>query len=162
MAQEVDFNEPVITTSDGLDKITIIHNTPNYDMVTFCLHEEDHTLGNVLRWMCMKDDDVEFCGYSAPHPSEPKIHLRIQMHAVTCLMTALSNLKDLYKTIDTKYAADLKHGDFTTEEDYDVSANVDEIVSDARERFEDRKRAQQQAQLESQGAGAGGEDVEMA
>jgi hypothetical protein len=23
--------------------------------------------------------DVEFCGYSAPHPSEPKIHLRIQM-----------------------------------------------------------------------------------
>jgi hypothetical protein len=24
MAQEVDFNEPVITTSDGLDKITIV------------------------------------------------------------------------------------------------------------------------------------------
>jgi hypothetical protein len=28
----------------------------------------------------MISDDVEFCGYSAPHPSEPKIHLRIQMH----------------------------------------------------------------------------------
>lgn len=28
----------------------------------------------------MTSDDVEFCGYSAPHPSEPKIHLRIQMH----------------------------------------------------------------------------------
>ena len=24
--------------------------------------------------------DVEFCGYSAPHPSEPKIHLRLQMY----------------------------------------------------------------------------------
>ena len=24
--------------------------------------------------------DVEFCGYSAPHPSEAKIHLRIQMY----------------------------------------------------------------------------------
>lgn len=24
--------------------------------------------------------DVEFCGYSAPHPSEPKIHLRVQMY----------------------------------------------------------------------------------
>lgn len=24
--------------------------------------------------------DVEFCGYSAPHPSETKIHLRIQMY----------------------------------------------------------------------------------
>lgn len=27
MAQEVDFNEPVITTSDGLDKITIVSPT---------------------------------------------------------------------------------------------------------------------------------------
>lgn len=24
--------------------------------------------------------EVEFCGYTAPHPSEPKIHLRIQMY----------------------------------------------------------------------------------
>jgi DNA-directed RNA polymerase subunit L len=24
--------------------------------------------------------DVEFCGYSAPHPSEDKIHMRIQMY----------------------------------------------------------------------------------
>lgn len=24
--------------------------------------------------------EVEFCGYSAPHPSEPKIHLRVQMY----------------------------------------------------------------------------------
>jgi DNA-directed RNA polymerase subunit L len=24
--------------------------------------------------------DVEYCGYSAPHPSETKIHLRIQMY----------------------------------------------------------------------------------
>ena len=27
---------------------------------------EDHTLGNALRYMLMKDPDVEFAGYTAP------------------------------------------------------------------------------------------------
>ncbi|KAJ6663281.1 hypothetical protein lerEdw1_010417 [Lerista edwardsae] len=46
--------------------------------VTFVLHNEDHTLGNSLRYMVMKDPDVEFCGYSITHPSESKINFRIQ------------------------------------------------------------------------------------
>ncbi|KAG9341700.1 hypothetical protein JZ751_018764 [Albula glossodonta] len=46
--------------------------------VTFVLHEEDHTLGNSLRYMIMKNPDVEFCGYSITHPSESKINFRIQ------------------------------------------------------------------------------------
>uniref|UniRef100_A0A672KWF8 DNA-directed RNA polymerases I and III subunit RPAC2 n=1 Tax=Sinocyclocheilus grahami TaxID=75366 RepID=A0A672KWF8_SINGR len=46
--------------------------------VTFVLHEEDHTLGNSLRYMIMKSQDVEFCGYSITHPSESKINFRIQ------------------------------------------------------------------------------------
>lgn len=32
-----------------------------------------------LDWLTLSPD-VEFCGYSAPHPSETKIHLRIQMY----------------------------------------------------------------------------------
>ncbi|CAD0087242.1 unnamed protein product, partial [Aureobasidium vineae] len=39
---------------------------------------EDHTLGNALRYIIMKNPDVEFCGYSIPHPSEAKMNLRIQ------------------------------------------------------------------------------------
>ncbi|MBN3322970.1 CALX protein, partial [Atractosteus spatula] len=46
--------------------------------VTFVLHEEDHTLGNALRYMVMKNPEVEFCGYSITHPSESKINFRIQ------------------------------------------------------------------------------------
>ncbi|KAI5104934.1 DNA-directed RNA polymerases I and III subunit RPAC2 [Silurus meridionalis] len=46
--------------------------------VTFVLHEEDHTLGNSLRYMVMKNTEVEFCGYSITHPSESKINFRIQ------------------------------------------------------------------------------------
>ncbi|XP_030252789.1 DNA-directed RNA polymerases I and III subunit RPAC2 isoform X2 [Sparus aurata] len=46
--------------------------------VTFVLHDEDHTLGNSLRYMIMKTLDVEFCGYTITHPSESKINFRIQ------------------------------------------------------------------------------------
>ncbi|XP_070553896.1 DNA-directed RNA polymerases I and III subunit RPAC2-like [Ptychodera flava] len=45
---------------------------------TFVMHGEDHTLGNALRYMIMKNPEVQFCGYSIPHPTENKINLRIQ------------------------------------------------------------------------------------
>ncbi|KAF2434923.1 DNA-directed RNA polymerase I and III polypeptide [Tothia fuscella] len=47
---------------------------------SFEFKEEDHTLGNALRHIIMKNPDVEFCGYSIPHPSEAKMHLRIQTY----------------------------------------------------------------------------------
>ena len=45
---------------------------------TFCIRDEDHTLGNSLRHVLMQDENVSFCGYSMPHPSEPKLHMRVQ------------------------------------------------------------------------------------
>ena len=45
---------------------------------TFCIQDEDHTLGNSLRHVMMQDENVSFCGYSMPHPSEPKLHMRVQ------------------------------------------------------------------------------------
>ncbi|RMX80790.1 hypothetical protein D0867_16352, partial [Hortaea werneckii] len=45
---------------------------------SFAFEREDHTLGNALRYMIMKNPDVEFCGYSIPHPSETVMNLRIQ------------------------------------------------------------------------------------
>ncbi|XP_067104107.1 DNA-directed RNA polymerases I and III subunit RPAC2 [Osmerus mordax] len=67
--------------------------------VTFVLHEEDHTLGNSLRYMVMKRPDVEFCGYSITHPSESKINFRIQtrggLAAVEPLRRGLNELTDV-------------------------------------------------------------------
>lgn len=40
--------------------------------------DEDHTLGNALRHVLMQNKEVDFCGYSVPHPSEPKMNLRLQ------------------------------------------------------------------------------------
>uniref|UniRef100_A0A8C4QQA3 DNA-directed RNA polymerases I and III subunit RPAC2 n=1 Tax=Eptatretus burgeri TaxID=7764 RepID=A0A8C4QQA3_EPTBU len=53
--------------------------------VTFVLHEQDHTLGNALRYMIMKNPEVVFCGYSITHPSEDKINLRIQTKGVPAI-----------------------------------------------------------------------------
>ncbi|XP_025085110.1 DNA-directed RNA polymerases I and III subunit RPAC2-like [Pomacea canaliculata] len=62
---------------------------------TFILHDEDHTLGNALRYIIMKNPEVEFCGYSVPHPSENKIHLRIQTRGTSALSVLERGLKDL-------------------------------------------------------------------
>ena len=39
---------------------------------------EDHTLGNMLRVVLSGHSDVEFVGYSIPHPSDTKMNLRLQ------------------------------------------------------------------------------------
>ncbi|GMI21483.1 hypothetical protein TeGR_g11704 [Tetraparma gracilis] len=50
-----------------------------YQSQTFAIGDEDHTLGNSLRHVLMNSlSDVEFAGYSVPHPSEPVLQLRIQ------------------------------------------------------------------------------------
>ncbi|XP_060783568.1 DNA-directed RNA polymerases I and III subunit RPAC2 isoform X2 [Neoarius graeffei] len=71
--------------------------------VTFVLHEEDHTLGNSLRYMVMKNSEVEFCGYSITHPSESKINFRVQtrgsLPATEPLRKGLNDLTDVCKHV---------------------------------------------------------------
>jgi DNA-directed RNA polymerase I and III subunit RPAC2 len=40
----------------------------------------------------MADDspDVDFCGYTIPHPSEPKMHVRLQTRQGACRAVALT------------------------------------------------------------------------
>ncbi|KAI1008099.1 hypothetical protein K3495_g141 [Podosphaera aphanis] len=56
---------------------------------SFQFKNEDHTLGNALRYIIMKNPDVEFCGYSIPHPSEPLMNVRIQTYEGTTAIEAL-------------------------------------------------------------------------
>ncbi|EME43533.1 hypothetical protein DOTSEDRAFT_63729 [Dothistroma septosporum NZE10] len=76
---------------------------------SFSFENEDHTLGNALRYMLTKDPDVEFCGYSIPHPSEPFMNIRIQtwdgVHVNVVLRRALENLADLCDAVEEKFVA---------------------------------------------------------
>ncbi|KAF2731101.1 DNA-directed RNA polymerase I and III 14 KDA polypeptide [Polyplosphaeria fusca] len=68
---------------------------------SFQFDGEDHTLGNALRYMIMKNPDVEFCGYSIPHPSEDKMNLRIQTYDNVSVYDVLEKgLNDLMEMCD--------------------------------------------------------------
>jgi len=76
---------------------------------SFEFKKEDHTLGNALRYIIMKNPDVEFCGYSIPHPSEELMNIRIQTYegttAVKALEKGFDDLMDLCDVVADKFTA---------------------------------------------------------
>ncbi|VDC07925.1 unnamed protein product [Peniophora sp. CBMAI 1063] len=99
--------------AEGNQKIRIMKGAePDMSAASFQIFDETHTLGNALRWMLMKNPQVEFCGYSAPHPSENLIQIRIQMYdkqsSLTALLDALDNLDKLYASIEDAYTTSLE------------------------------------------------------
>jgi len=57
--------------------------------------------------MIMKNPEVEFCGYSIPHPSEAKMNIRIQTYkpytARQALNQGLDDLIDLCDSVSQKF-----------------------------------------------------------
>ncbi|XP_065186624.1 DNA-directed RNA polymerases I and III subunit RPAC2-like [Sycon ciliatum] len=73
---------------------------------TFILNGEDHTLGNALRHIIMKDPSTSFCGYTVPHPAEHRIYLRIQTHgesASDVLKRGLTRLQSTCQHVMDKF-----------------------------------------------------------
>ncbi|KAI8970362.1 DNA-directed RNA polymerase [Mycotypha africana] len=100
--------EPDVVVS--ADKVEIVGNHSDVTALTFCFKEEDHTLGNALRHVINKNPEVDFCGYSIPHPSEAKMNVRIQTTenttAIDALKTGLSNLLDLVEHVQETFIAE--------------------------------------------------------
>mmetsp|Transcript_60304 Transcript_60304/g.168460 ORF Transcript_60304/g.168460 Transcript_60304/m.168460 type:complete len:136 (-) Transcript_60304:141-548(-) len=75
--------------------------------VTYQFKGEDHTLGNAMRYMLMKNPDVEFAGYTVPHPSEPYMNVRVQTHegvsADDAALEALENIIQVCSHVSTVY-----------------------------------------------------------
>ncbi|KAI3337175.1 DNA-directed RNA polymerase [Xylariaceae sp. AK1471] len=69
--------------------------------------KEGHTLGNALRYIIMKNPDVEFCAYAIPHPSEDKMNVRIQTYdtttATAALEKGLQDLEDLCDVVSEEF-----------------------------------------------------------
>jgi DNA-directed RNA polymerase I and III subunit RPAC2 len=82
----------------------------NDTSATFIFGNEDHTLGNALRYVLMRREETEFCGYSVPHPYEPKMNVRLQTTgepAVDVLKKGLQNLEEAANIMDDTFAAAL-------------------------------------------------------
>ena len=98
-----EFSERSFATTDKIHVVDRIEGQEanDHSAATFCIRGEDHTIGNLLRSKVMQLDDVEFCGYSLPHPSEAKLHIRIQnIEGVTLLLLMLLNM-ELFKKLFT-------------------------------------------------------------
>ena len=68
--------------------------------------DKDHTLGNTLRHIIMRQPETDFCGYSVPHPYEPKMNLRVQTHgkpAADVMMKALHDLERACDILDNEF-----------------------------------------------------------
>jgi len=73
---------------------------------SFEFTDEGHTLGNALRYIIMKNPDVEFCAYSIPHPSEAKMNIRIQTYegnAVDALKKGLVDIQDVCDVVADEF-----------------------------------------------------------
>ncbi|KAJ2547410.1 RNA polymerase subunit AC19 [Coemansia sp. RSA 1933] len=88
--------------------------------MTFSIKEEDHTLGNSLRWAIMQNSQVDFCGYSIPHPSEAKANLRIQTtdrsNAIDSMNKGLDDLKSVCQIVKSKFQQRLTEGNYARTE----------------------------------------------
>lgn len=64
----------------------------------------------------MCSPDVEFCGYSIPHPSEAKLNLRIQTYgnitAIQALHKGLNDLVDVCNHVDTVFRERVSQGGY--------------------------------------------------
>ncbi|KAG5721506.1 hypothetical protein E4T56_gene13125 [Termitomyces sp. T112] len=102
---------------EPIKKINIMKgHEPDLSAATYQIYDETHTMGNALRWMLMKNPKVEFCGYSAPHPSENIIQVRIQMYdklsSLTALTEALAALDSLCESVEGAYKESLASGNY--------------------------------------------------
>lgn len=59
-------------------KVAVKYAQGRVDSATLVVKDEDHTLGNALRYSCSQSPAVGFAGYTVPHPSEPFVHIRVQ------------------------------------------------------------------------------------
>ncbi|OQS00166.1 hypothetical protein THRCLA_21734 [Thraustotheca clavata] len=90
----------------------IVHTASSSTAKTYAFHDEDHTLGNAVRYMLMRNPQVDFAGYTIPHPSEPNMHVRVQTQQSTtanqAMRSALTDLKAIASHVDKTFAKELK------------------------------------------------------
>ena len=67
---------------------------------TYVFGNEDHTLGNVLRYVLMQQPETDFCGYSVPHPYEPQMNVRLQTKGVATGKVLLKGFTGMEKLCD--------------------------------------------------------------
>ena len=83
------------------DKV-IVNNIEKIDNTSiFTINKEDHTFGNAVKMMLLRNPKVRYVAYRKPHPLENKIEIKIQTNGeITPLKAFREALKNLDNDID--------------------------------------------------------------
>ncbi|PIC38923.1 hypothetical protein B9Z55_010780 [Caenorhabditis nigoni] len=104
--EEEDLNVPTKKKMEILDPKSFEQDPSN---LTLILYEEDHTIGNSIKHILSRMDEVEFCGYNVPHPLEDKILFRVQtkdgINALEVLVKAFESVEQVFSTIRGEFEA---------------------------------------------------------
>uniref|UniRef100_A0A1I7UQJ8 Probable DNA-directed RNA polymerases I and III subunit RPAC2 n=1 Tax=Caenorhabditis tropicalis TaxID=1561998 RepID=A0A1I7UQJ8_9PELO len=102
--EEEDLNVPAKKKMEILDPTSFEQDPSN---LTLIMYEEDHTIGNSIKHILSRMDEVEFCGYNVPHPLEDKILFRVQtkdgINALEVLAKAFESVEKIFSTIRGKF-----------------------------------------------------------
>ena len=83
------------------DKV-IVNNIEKIDNTSiFTINKEDHTFGNAVKMMLLRNPKVRYVAYRKPHPLENKIEIKIQTSGeITPIKAFREALKNLDNDID--------------------------------------------------------------
>ena len=89
---------------DGKAKVEYSQDERTPHTATFTILLEDHTLGNIVKMMLLRNPKVRFAAYRKPHPLENKIEIRIQTNGEITPTNALNEaLVNLCQDLDDCY-----------------------------------------------------------
>ena len=89
---------------DGKAKVEYSPDERTPHTATFTILLEDHTLGNIVKMMLLRNPKVRFAAYRKPHPLENKIEIRIQTNGEITPTNALNEaLVNLCQDLDDCY-----------------------------------------------------------
>ena len=125
----------------------VIRGTGPPSSRTFCIGNEDHTIGNSLRHILMQNSNVGFAGYSVPHPSEPVVQIRVQTVAPpggATPPTAMHTLKVACQTLSEQCDVVLEQLEELLPEIAEDKAKLERFI------LEDAERAQEEEEDEEE------------
>lgn len=84
---------------DSYKPVEIIPVPKMQNGMTYVLHLEDHTLGDLIRIFLLKKKDVKFAGYKMPHPLFDKVEIKVQTTTEKTNEVVRDTLHELQRTL---------------------------------------------------------------
>ena len=91
------------------DMVRCVDDTRQQNAATILVSQQDHTLGNAIRYQLLKNKHVRFAGYKKPHPLEERIEIKVHTDGMVkpeqAVKEACSDLSEHLSDISIAFTA---------------------------------------------------------